>query len=151
MIDGDLPVGVETLITSLEAGEALSAEDRVTLAAVVRAVGEGRPALGIINGGARRERDAALQALRRAHFSGLPPSRAAKDMAAALHRYEVAGWRMDRSAPRPPRAGTLRRGLFDVLCAGTAPNWRTIERVFVTITRAVTNETCQNTTQEAEK
>ncbi|QQS10766.1 MAG: hypothetical protein IPK81_14090 [Rhodospirillales bacterium] len=93
--------------------------------AALRALGEGRPAVGILNGLARDQRDAALRAMRAAHFGDVAPSRAAKRITSALARYEAAGWSADRSTGRTPRAGTLRRGLFDVLSLGPAPGWRT--------------------------
>lgn len=120
-----LPPGAAALLVEIETGR-LSEGTRATLARALRAAADGRPIAEILAADARNRRDAALAAMRREHFASLPPSGAAKAMAAVLRR--------------PPAAGMLRLSCRSVLDAcGDAPSWRTILRALPRHPEAVTN------------
>lgn len=122
----DLTPAAASLISRVERGDDLTEGEREMVARVMRAAFDGRAVAGIVAGGHRDRRDAVIAAMRSRHFAEKSPSGAAKSIARYLVRYEAEGWRIDRGAATPPRAGSLRRAAYEVMLTGKPPAWRTI-------------------------
>ncbi|MGY3117896.1 hypothetical protein ACVWXQ_001833 [Bradyrhizobium sp. S3.14.4] len=100
-----MAANLQLIAEAVEAGEPLTAEQRVMVAAALRNQGLTLPA------GRNAERDRLLVECRQRFFAGRTDHDACHEISSQWRRYAASGWLRERSSESPRIAGTL-RGMF---------------------------------------